>query len=129
MIARSNYYSIPASFLWSFGGSLMWEYFGEWREQVSLNDMIFTPTLGALTGEFFIQTGNFIESRMKPGFFRELILIIINPVDRFNRMLDTPSASSYSPNSNSSDMRVQFILMSPLQFAATRSIEKNMLHR
>ena len=111
MIARSNYYSIPASFLWSFGGSFMWEFFGEWREQVSLNDMIFTPALGALTGEAFIYAGNFIERNMRPSFFRETMLVILNPFGYFNKKLDS---------ANSGNMRVQVLFVSPVQTAVER---------
>ncbi|MCL1864513.1 MAG: DUF3943 domain-containing protein [Spirochaetes bacterium] len=119
MIGRSNYYSVFESFLWSVGGSLMWEYFGEWREQVSLNDMIFTPTLGALTGEFIIQTANFIERNMKPGFLRETIMFILYPFGTINRMLDS---------SNSGDMRVRLIFVSPIQTAIESKIERDVFN-
>ncbi|MCL2155102.1 MAG: DUF3943 domain-containing protein [Leptospirales bacterium] len=120
MIGRSNYYSIPESFLWSFGGSLMWEYFGEWREQVSLNDMIFTPTLGSLTGEFFIQSANFIERNMKPGFLREALMLILYPFGSINRWIDS---------SNSGDMRVRILFANPIQTAIEHKVANDVFGR
>jgi len=120
MIARSNYYSITESFLWSFGGSLVWEYFGEWREQVSLNDMIFTPTLGALTGELFIQTADYIDKNIKIGFLREPLKFILHPFGTINKMLDS---------SNSGDIRVRLIFANPIQTAVERKIERDLFHR
>jgi len=119
-IARSNYYSIPESFLWSFGGSLVWEYFGEWREQVSLNDMIFTPTLGALTGEFFIQTANYIERNMKAGLLRGTLMFILHPFGTINRWLDS---------SNSGDMRVRILFANPIQTTVQSKIERDVFGR
>ena len=107
-IARSNYYSIPASFAWSFGGSLIWEYFGEWREQVSLNDMIFTPTLGSIAGECLVQMANFVEQKMQRSFLRETLLVILDPPGYINKALDS---------SNSGDMRVRLIFANPVQAA------------
>ena len=120
MIGRSNGYSILESFGWSVFGSTMWEYFGEWREQVSLNDMIFTPTLGALTGEFFVQSANYVERKMKPGFLRSTIVFILYPFGTINRALDS---------SNSGDMRVRLIFANPLQTAVERKIEKDLFNR
>jgi hypothetical protein len=119
-IARSNYYSIFESFLWSFGGSLVWEYFGEWREQVSLNDVIFTPTLGALTGEVFIQTADFIDRNIKTGFIRETLKFILHPFGTINGMLDS---------SNSGDIRVRLIFNNPIQTAIQDKIERDVFHR
>ena len=120
MIARSNDYSIPASFAWSFGGSFIWELACEWREFTSINDIIFTPTLGALTGEFFIQSANYVERKMKPGFLRDTIVFILYPFGAINRALDS---------SNSGDMRVRLIFANPLQTAVERKIEKDIFNR
>jgi len=120
MAARSNDYSIPASFVWSFGGSFIWEFVCEWREMGSINDTIFTPTLGALTGEFFIQTANYIERNMKPGFLRETLMLILYPFGSINRWMDS---------SNSGDIRVRLIFTNPLQTAVERKIERDLFHR
>ena len=118
--ARSNYYNIPQSIAWSFGGSLLWEYIGEWREQVSANDMIFTPMLGSITGEAFIQTNKFIEKKMHPGIMRNVITFILDPVGWINRTIDS---------SNSGDMRVRLIFVNPIQAAIENKAEEEILSR
>ncbi|HRX15615.1 MAG TPA: DUF3943 domain-containing protein [Spirochaetota bacterium] len=57
--ARLNNYNQYESFLFSLGGSLVWEYFCEFQEVVSINDMIFTPVGGYAIGESFFQLVNF----------------------------------------------------------------------
>ena len=42
LIARGNRVSIPEAFGWTFGASLLWELV-EYKEPVSINDMIMTP--------------------------------------------------------------------------------------
>jgi hypothetical protein len=119
-VARSNYYTIPESVLWSFGGSFMWEFFGEWREQVSLNDMIFTTTLGALTGESLIQICRYIDKTMDPGIPREILTFVLDPMGWFNRMLDS---------SNSGDIRVRLVFINPIQSAIDNKVEKEIMNR
>jgi len=119
-IARSNNYSMLESFAWSFGGSFMWEFFGEWREQVSLNDMIFTPMLGSITGEALIQTCDYIERNMKPGLLREFIQLAINPFGWINRMID---------ETNSGDIKVRLIFINPLQAAVQEKFEEELMQR
>jgi hypothetical protein len=57
--ARSNRLSMPESFLFSVAASTLWEYIGEYREQVSVNDQIVTPFAGAVLGEATMQLGAF----------------------------------------------------------------------
>jgi hypothetical protein len=116
MIARSNDYSILESFAWSFVSSFLWEVVCEWREFTSINDTIFTPTLGALTGEFLIQSSNWVERSMKPGFLRETIVFILYPFGSINRWLDS---------ANSGDIRVRILFNSPVQTALERKMERD----
>ncbi len=112
-VARSNDYTVLESLAWTIGGSFFWEFVGEWREQVSLNDMIFTPMLGALVGETLIQTTNYIERNMRPSVFRDLIVIVLNPAGWINKRLD---------NSNSGSIRVQLMFKNPVQTAIEERI-------
>jgi len=98
----------------------MWEFFGEWREQVSLNDMIFTTTLGALTGESLIQICKYIDKTMDPGIPREILTFVLDPMGWFNRMLDS---------SNSGDIRVRLVFINPIQSAIDSRVEKEILNR
>jgi len=54
LLARGNRVSIPEAFLWTFGATLLWELM-EYREPVSINDMIITPVGGLAIGEAFTQ--------------------------------------------------------------------------
>ncbi len=119
-IARSNYYTIPESLAWTFAGSFFWEFVGEWREQVSLNDMIFTPMLGSITGEALIQTTKYIEKKMDPGILREIITLAIDPLGWFNRKLDS---------SNSGDIRVRLVFVNPIQTAVENKVQRDVLNR
>jgi hypothetical protein len=42
--------------------SIVWEYGLEFREQASINDMVFTPFGGMAVGEFFLQLGDYLNS-------------------------------------------------------------------
>lgn len=59
---RLNDLSPPIAFLFSAFTSAFWEYVLEWREQVSINDMIFTPTGGMPIGAFFFQLTDYLNS-------------------------------------------------------------------
>jgi hypothetical protein len=50
------------SFLYAFTASTLWEYALEWRELVSINDLIFTPIGGLAIGEFAFQLGEYLAS-------------------------------------------------------------------
>ncbi len=93
-IARSNDYGIPESLAWTFGGSLVWEFFGEWREQVSLNDMIFTPMLGAVMGECMLEVCKYIRKSSMPNFLKETLTLIIAPTSWLNQKIDSHKSGS-----------------------------------
>ncbi|MBN2040823.1 MAG: DUF3943 domain-containing protein [Spirochaetes bacterium] len=85
---RSNEYGFLASCAWAFTGSLIWEYIGEFREQVSTNDMIFTTMGGALVGESLRQTSIFIEQNVDNKIIRYLFMTLIDPMRIINRTID-----------------------------------------
>lgn len=86
--ARSNNYGPFASFVWCFAGSTFWEYIGEYREQVSTNDQIFTPMGGVICGEGLRQLSLYAERSMRPGVLRGLVCFILDPMRIINRQLD-----------------------------------------
>lgn len=85
---RSNEYGFLASVAWAFTGSLIWEYIGEFREQVSTNDMIFTTMGGALVGESFRQTSIFIEKNVENKVIRYFFMTLLDPMRIINRTID-----------------------------------------
>ncbi len=59
--ARSNRLSPLASFAYALTASTLWEFLGEMRERVSINDLIVTPTAGFVLGETTLQLGAFFD--------------------------------------------------------------------
>jgi Domain of unknown function (DUF3943) len=87
--ARSNGYNFYESAPFSFGGSLMWEYFGE-NTLPSINDLINTTFTGVFLGEISYRlSSNFLDDQTTGAerFFRELFAGIINPQRAFSRLL------------------------------------------
>ncbi|MEK6579101.1 MAG: DUF3943 domain-containing protein, partial [Bdellovibrionota bacterium] len=60
-VARSNNLNRIESFLVSFAGSLIWESCVEYKEVISINDMVFTPFAGWTIGEAIHQLGEFFD--------------------------------------------------------------------
>jgi hypothetical protein len=66
--ARSNRLGILPSFAMTFASSTLWEYVGEWKEEVALNDVIVTPTAGISLAEPLLQIGSLMHrSRQNTG--------------------------------------------------------------
>jgi hypothetical protein len=87
--ARANGYTFYESVPFAFGGSLMWELFGE-NTLPSVNDLINTTVTGAFLGEITYRlSSDFLDDRTTGSerVFRELLAGIINPGRAFGRLL------------------------------------------
>jgi len=87
--ARSGGHTFFESVPFAFGGSLMWEYFGE-NTEPSINDLINTTVTGAFLGEISYRlSSDFLDDRTTGSerFFRELFAGVIDPGRAFNRLL------------------------------------------
>lgn len=62
LIMRANGFGVLPSFLTASASSALYEFVLEWKEIVSINDLIVTPFGGAAMGEFFHQLGNYLNS-------------------------------------------------------------------
>ncbi|MBI2889798.1 MAG: DUF3943 domain-containing protein [Nitrospirae bacterium] len=87
-IGRANGYGPLGSTVWAFGGSLMWEYVGEYREQVSTNDMIITTFPGALMGEALRQLSYTLEQRAPRNYVSTFFVHLFDPFRKINEYLD-----------------------------------------
>ncbi len=85
--ARANHLSIAESFGMSVAGSLLWEYVGEVREIVSINDMIVTPLSGVAVGEPMTQLGAFFD-RSAPTLHNRVLGVVFTPFKSLNDLLD-----------------------------------------
>lgn len=61
-LARLNSLSVSESFVYAQVSSALWEWGLEWREKVSINDVIMTPNAGTALGEFLVQLGAYLNS-------------------------------------------------------------------
>ena len=101
--ARSNRLSPFASFLFSSGGSLFWEYIAEWREISSINDHIFTGFGGPAIGEPMFQIADHFRSR--PGLANRIACLLLNPPLAMNDFLDGKNRMPRVPTCDWSDFR------------------------
>jgi hypothetical protein len=86
--ARSNGYGFFPSVAWTFIGSLIWEYVGEFREKVSLNDMIYTGLAGSLFGEALRHYSIYVEKTNLPAGIKYPLMTLFDPMRIFNRAID-----------------------------------------
>jgi hypothetical protein len=91
LISRSNNLSLPGSMGFNFLASGVWEYLIEYREYVSLNDMILTPIAGAAIGESLFQLGAFFGRSGDITAYR-VLSILFSPLQAFHDWIDDRSA-------------------------------------
>jgi Domain of unknown function (DUF3943) len=92
---RTNGLSSRTSALFSLGVSTVWEVACEWREIISINDLIFTSLSGPAIGEPLFQAGSYFTYRK--GFWNGLAGFLFNPPLAINNWFDRsagPAANS-----------------------------------
>lgn len=85
--ARSNHLSIAESSGFAFAGAVLWEYFGEIGEVVSVNDLIVTPFTGIGLGEPLTQFSAFFDRQSATALNRTLGTVF-GPLKTVNDALD-----------------------------------------
>jgi hypothetical protein len=60
--ARANHQSVPGSFAYAFLFSFVWEFVVEFKEKVSINDVMVTPGTALPLGEFFYKLGLYLDT-------------------------------------------------------------------
>ncbi len=85
-MARTNGLSVPVSTLFSLASSAVWETFTEWREIISINDMIFTPWGGPAMAEPVFQVGSYFSHRS--GLVNGALAFLTNPFLAVNNWFD-----------------------------------------
>jgi hypothetical protein len=71
--ARVNGLSVPVSFAYAAASSVAWEFVLEWREQASVNDLIFTSIGGASLGEFLSRLSDYASSAGEDAKFGTVV--------------------------------------------------------
>ena len=98
-VGRTNGYDFWESSVWSLGGSLFWEYFGE-TFRPSINDWINTSLNGINLGEMLYRLSCMVTDNTKTGserFWSEIGGTLLNPVRGFNRLI-TGETGKVFPN-------------------------------
>ncbi|TKD00934.1 DUF3943 domain-containing protein [Polyangium fumosum] len=87
LAARGAGLGAGESFLFSCAGSVLWEYLGEYREKVSLNDLVLTPQGGFAVGEPVHQLGLFFE-RGEDNLVNNVLAFVFSPFRYLRRRLE-----------------------------------------
>lgn len=94
--SRGNNLSIGQSYAVAFAASTFWEYISEYKERVSLNDLIMTPGGGAAIGESFSQMSLFF-SRGSHNVVNEILGLLFSPFAKLNQQIDPRLAPRLAP--------------------------------
>jgi hypothetical protein len=95
-LARANHLSLAESFGYSLATSLAWEYLLEFREKVSINDIIVTPVTGVVVGEFTHRLGQVLNAPRPPGaerWWHQVLGWAFGPTVAIHDALDAPRAA------------------------------------
>src|SRR6187399_260705 len=65
-VARANHHGVLTSFAYASMFSFIWEFVLEFKEKVSVNDLIVTSPTGVPIGEFFYKLGLYLDSAAEP---------------------------------------------------------------
>lgn len=90
-MARANYLSWEESLLSSFIAAAIYEYVSEWREVISINDMLMTTFGGYSLGETWFQLSDYFHHRKSPVL---KALGFMNPINELNQWLDRKKPAS-----------------------------------
>lgn len=98
LTARANDMSPFLAFAYVFSASLLWEYIGELREKVSINDMIVSPMTGWAWGEVAYQYGEYFASPESRGRHLHRAVTGFFGIPRvFHDWLDDEKPPSFTP--------------------------------
>jgi hypothetical protein len=85
--ARANHLSWFESYSYTLVGALSWEYFGELREEVSINDVIVTSSAGLAIGETMMQLSSFFY-RSRKSLRNDVLAAFFAPAKAVNDFAD-----------------------------------------
>ena len=86
--ARGNHQSVAGAFGYSFLTSSLWEFVIEFKEKVSVNDVLVTPGAGLPIGEFFYKLGLYLDSGHQDSAAVELARWVLGTGVTLDRRLD-----------------------------------------
>lgn len=86
--ARANHQSVLGSYGYAFLTSFLWEFGLEYKEKVSFNDVLVTPTTAVPIGEFFYKLGQYLDTGERPSFGLDLARWLLGTGVALDRSLD-----------------------------------------
>jgi hypothetical protein len=110
-LTRVNGFGVLPSFGAAAASSMLYEVVFEWKEIISINDLVVTPFGGMAVGEVFFQLGNYLNSRQpRPRrlnevtgageFGRNVSSATLGLPRHTNNKLDDPPAAPLVPDDN-----------------------------
>lgn len=99
-LARANDLTLAESFGYSIATSLAWEYLLEYREKVSLNDILVTPVTGVVLGEFAHRLAQVVNAPRPPGterWWHHLLGWTLGPTVALHDWIDAPRGANGLP--------------------------------
>ena len=87
-IARSNGMSLPGSILVGFATSMLWEFGWEFREKISINDVMVTTSAGTTIGELVHWMGRYLDSAPDPRWWHRFARWTIGLPDALHGAID-----------------------------------------
>lgn len=98
-LSRASHLSLAESFGFGMATSLIWEYAFEFREKVSINDIIVTTSAGVAIGEFVHRLGQYVNSAPGGGWRRVARWTVGAPVavhDKLDKRLDGAAPTAHA---------------------------------
>lgn len=92
VFARANHQSMLGAFGYSFVTSFIWEFAIEFKEKVSVNDVIVTPGAGLPIGEFFYKLGLYLDTGHRDSLGADVARWLLGTGVMVDRKLDGRAA-------------------------------------
>lgn len=94
-VGRANHLGVAEAFLYGLGASSLWEYVIEFKERVSINDMIVTPVAGMPIGEFGHKLARYVNDVPARNVSEKVTQWSLGPFVRIHQAVD-----GYDPPAN-----------------------------
>ena len=99
VLARGNHIDFWPSTAYTLGVSFFWEYVIEFKEKVSVNDVLVTTGGGVPIGEFFHKFGTYLHSAEEPGVGLSALQWSLGTSVAMHRAMDGPVSPPKSRDS------------------------------
>jgi len=99
-LSRANHQSVAGAFGYSFLTSFIWEFVIEFKEKVSVNDVLVTPGAGLPVGEFFHKLGLYLDTGHHDSIAMDSLRALLGSGVALDRALDGRAAPRVTSRDN-----------------------------